>query len=65
MAGLNEREIRVVRSCFVEDGPSLDVLAEELGVTRHRVRQIRDEAVDHVRLQLRRRGLGLDDLVAG
>ena len=41
MAGLNEREIRVFKARRLTESPeALDNLAEELGISRERVRQI-------------------------
>jgi RNA polymerase nonessential primary-like sigma factor len=45
------------------DVATLEELAQQLGVTRERVRQIQAEALDRLRGRLKRRGLDRDALL--
>lgn len=64
--GLDERERRVLTGMLLTTPAiSMDALAAEFGVTRRRVGQIRDGAMEHVRFELTRRGLEFGDLVEG
>jgi len=42
---------------------TLDELAQDLGVTRERVRQIQGEALEKLRLRLMRKGFDRDSLL--
>ncbi len=60
LATLAEREARVLRLYFGlggEEPRSLEEIGELLGVTRERVRQIKEKALDHLRHASRRRAL--------
>ncbi|HVO90897.1 MAG TPA: RNA polymerase sigma factor RpoS [Casimicrobiaceae bacterium] len=66
MQALNERQRRVIERRYGLNGQevaTLDELAQELGVTRERVRQIQGEALDKLRTSLTRRGYVRDDLL--
>jgi len=63
---LGERHRRVIERRYGLNGcevATLEQLAQELGVTRERVRQIQAEALDKLRARLRRRGLSRDALL--
>lgn len=63
MSGLDDRERKVLEFKLSGRTPSFDELAEKYGVTRRRVRQICDDAQEHVLFELRRRGVrGMGDL---
>ena len=60
LATLAEREARILRLYFGlggEEPRSLEEIGELLGVTRERVRQIKEKALDHLRHASRRRAL--------
>lgn len=64
MSGLDEREKHVLRMrIFSEEFVSLDAVAEGLGVSRGRASQIQHDAQEHVRIELKMRGLSLGDLI--
>jgi len=63
---LGDRHRRVIERRYGLNGcevATLEQLAQELGVTRERVRQIQAEALDKLRARLRRRGLSRDALL--
>jgi RNA polymerase nonessential primary-like sigma factor len=63
---LNDKQRLVIEHRFGLNGhevATLEVLAERLGVTRERVRQIQLEALTQLRRVLRRRGLSKDELL--
>lgn len=63
---LNERQRVVVERRYGLNGhdvTTLEALAEELGLTRERVRQIQLEAVSHLRRMMAREGVGRDALL--
>ncbi|WHZ36522.1 sigma-70 family RNA polymerase sigma factor [Sagittula sp. MA-2] len=65
ISGLDDRERDIVtrRTFFEGRQPSQDSIAAEYGVSRERISQIEIEAMRHMRLELERRGLGLEDLL--
>ena len=66
MAELNEKQRWVIECRFGlnnQDVSTLEQLAEQLGVTRERVRQIQVEALQALRRILRRRGVSRDGLL--
>jgi RNA polymerase nonessential primary-like sigma factor len=63
---LNDKQRTVIERRFGLSGQevvTLERLAESLGVTRERVRQIQLEALAQLRKILRRRGLSKDELL--
>ena len=63
---LSERQRSVVERRYGLNGhdiTTLEALAEELGLTRERVRQIQLEAIAHLRRQMAREGVGKDALL--
>lgn len=63
---LSERQRSVVERRYGLNGhdiTTLEALAEELGLTRERVRQIQLEAIAHLRRQMARDGVGKDALL--
>jgi RNA polymerase nonessential primary-like sigma factor len=63
---LNERQRTVIECRYGLNGrdvATLEELAGELGVTRERVRQIQAEALEKMRVRLKRRGLNRDALL--
>ena len=63
---LNERQRTVIEHRYGLNGRdvvTLEELAREVGVTRERVRQIQLEALDRLRVRLKRRGLDRDALL--
>jgi RNA polymerase nonessential primary-like sigma factor len=63
---LNERQRAVIERRYGLnncDVATLEELAQQLGVTRERVRQIQAEALDLLRVRLKRRGLDRDALL--
>ncbi|MDE2599311.1 MAG: RNA polymerase sigma factor RpoS [Rhodocyclaceae bacterium] len=63
---LTERQRSVVERRYGLNGhdiTTLEALAEELGLTRERVRQIQLEAIAHLRRQMAREGVGKDALL--
>jgi RNA polymerase nonessential primary-like sigma factor len=66
LAQLPERERRVIERRFGLNGyevETLESLADALGVTRERVRQVQLESLTHLRRLLKRRGLSRDALL--
>ncbi|WP_394431170.1 sigma-70 family RNA polymerase sigma factor [Sulfitobacter sp. 1A13679] len=64
-AGLSEQEKHILLSRMLsENPPSLDDLAAHYAVPRSRIMRIRDEALRHVRFELKRRRLELSDLIS-
>jgi RNA polymerase nonessential primary-like sigma factor len=66
LAELNERQRIVIERRYGlggRDAATLEDVAGELGVTRERVRQIQAEALDKLRMRLKRRGLDRDALL--
>ncbi|MCX7898184.1 MAG: RNA polymerase sigma factor RpoS [Rhodocyclaceae bacterium] len=66
VASLPERQRRVVEGRYGLNGrpiQTLEALAEELGITRERVRQLQLEALARLRRQLEQAGLGLSSLL--
>ena len=66
LACLNERQRQVVERRYGLNGhevATLDAIAGDLGLTRERVRQIQMEALEHLRRQLKRGGIGRDSLL--
>ncbi len=62
--GLGDRERDMLsRRLLTTPPPSLDSLAAEYSLSRERIGQIQKEAMRHVRIELKRRGLGLSDLI--
>ena len=62
---LSEREQSVLEGRFGlhdHDPQTLEVLSEQLGLTRERVRQIQNEALSKLKRQLSRHGIGKDSL---
>jgi len=58
MAGLNERELRIVRARHLsEEGMTLEALSAELGISRERVRQVEIRTMEKIRSCLRARGI--------
>lgn len=53
LAGLNLREQRIVKARFLQGESTLDALAQELGVTRERVRQLESAAFAKLRVIFR------------
>ena len=65
MARLSDRQRRVIERRYGFNGTeisTLEELAQELGLTRERVRQIQLEALSSLRRILRRNGIGRDVL---
>jgi len=63
---LSERHRRVVEARYGLNGQdiaTLEVLANELGITRERVRQIQMEALERLRQRLARQGVGVSALL--
>jgi RNA polymerase nonessential primary-like sigma factor len=63
---LNERQRAVIERRYGlnnRDVATLEELAQQLGVTRERVRQIQAEALERLRVRLKRRGLDRDALL--
>ena len=63
---LNDRQRTVIQRRYGLNGlevATLEELAQEIGVTRERVRQIQAEALDKLRLRLKRRGFDRDALL--
>jgi RNA polymerase nonessential primary-like sigma factor len=63
---LNDRQRTVIQSRYGLNGrevATLEELAQEIGVTRERVRQIQAEALDKLRQRLKRRGFDRDALL--
>lgn len=66
VAELSDRHRRVVEARYGLNGQeiaTLDALANELGVTRERVRQIQMEALERLRQRLARQGVGISALL--
>jgi RNA polymerase nonessential primary-like sigma factor len=66
LAQLNQKQRTVIERRFGLNGAeatTLEILAEELGVTRERVRQVQLEALTHLRRIIDRRGLRKDALL--
>jgi RNA polymerase nonessential primary-like sigma factor len=66
LAELNARQRAVIERRYGLNGyevATLDVLAQEMGVTRERVRQIQGEALDKLRTKHARRGYTRDALL--
>jgi RNA polymerase nonessential primary-like sigma factor len=66
LAKLNERQRHVIERRFGLDGSdasTLDALADELGLTRERVRQVQVEALARLRAMLRRGGVSRQELL--
>lgn len=64
--GLPERHRRVVEARYGLNGQSiatLETLAQELGITRERVRQVQVEALAQLRARLKREGVGAGALL--
>jgi RNA polymerase sigma-32 factor len=50
LSALSEREQRIIRARWLTDGPLiLDELSAELGISRERVRQVEEHAIEKVR----------------
>lgn len=65
MAGLDERETRIVTARFMsEKQVPLDGLGVEFGIIRERIRQIQNTATAKIRREPGRRGLALEDLIS-
>lgn len=63
---LSGRHRRVVEARYGLNGQeiaTLEILAQELGVTRERVRQLQVEAIERLRQRLARQGLGVSSLL--
>jgi len=63
---LSDRQRKVIERRFGLDGQdatTLETLADELGITRERVRQVQLEAIGHLRKILQRGGLRRDSLL--
>jgi RNA polymerase nonessential primary-like sigma factor len=63
---LNDRQRTVIERRYGLNGrdvATLEELAREIGVTRERVRQIQAEALDKLRVRLKRRGIDRDALL--
>jgi len=66
IAELSDRQRQVVERRYGlnnHEVATLDELAQDLGVTRERVRQIQGEALDKLRVRLARKGFDRDDLL--
>jgi RNA polymerase nonessential primary-like sigma factor len=66
LAELGERQRRVIEGRYGLNGhdtATLEELAEQLGLTRERVRQIQLEALQQLRKRLRRQGVSRDMLL--
>lgn len=64
LAGLTDRERAIIAARFLsEDTRSLDSLGKQFGVSRERIRQVQNDALEHIRIELRRRGLELKDMI--
>lgn len=65
MAGLNDRERRLASVRMLSDEPvSLDDLAAELGMSRRTATTMLSHALEHMRIEMRSKGLELSDLIA-
>lgn len=66
VAGLSDRHRRVVEARYGLNGQAiatLEMLAQELGITRERVRQLQIEALTQLRGRLKREGVGAGALL--
>jgi RNA polymerase sigma-32 factor len=63
MNGLDERERYILTERLKDDRPSLDSLSEHLRIPRNRVSKIEKDAMEHVRIELKCRGLSAEDLL--
>ncbi|MGR3315407.1 sigma-70 family RNA polymerase sigma factor [Roseovarius indicus] len=63
MESLDDRERYILQVRLAEDRPSLDSLGAKFGVSRNRIGQIQKDALEHIRFELKRRGLELADLI--
>lgn len=65
MAGLDDRERRLVSARMLSDEPvSLDDLGAELGMSRKTATTMLSHALEHMRIEMRSKGLELSDLIA-
>ena len=65
LAGLSDREREVLNGRYGlhhRDAETLDVLAQRLGLTRERIRQIQQEALQKLKARLASQGIGRDAL---
>ncbi len=63
MADLDAREMTILCAVFSEAEPKLDDIGKKMGMSGERVRQIRNEAIEKLRISLSKKGMLFDDLL--